>query len=159
MTHGINIRSLTRRRFMAMAGGAVVLSVIDTRPTHADQKMVEESLAKLLGDKSKDIADSASIKLNLPEIAENGNTVPIKFEVESPMTADSYVKSVHVFADGNPLPDVASFHFTPTCGKAAASTRMRLAKTQNVLAVAEMNDGKVVMTRKQVKVIIGGCGG
>ncbi len=99
------------------------------------------------------------IRLDLPEIAENGNTVPLKFEVVSPMTADNYVKAVHVFASGNPNPEIASFHFTPASGKAAASTRMRLAKTQQIIAVAEMSDGSVFRTSKEVKVTIGGCGG
>ena len=75
------------------------------------------------------------------------------------MTEANHVTHVHVFADGNPRPDVASFHFTPASGKAAASTRMRLAKTQNIVAVAEMSDGKVVTAKKEVKVTIGGCGG
>jgi sulfur-oxidizing protein SoxY len=75
------------------------------------------------------------------------------------MTDADFVKSVHVFADGNPLPGVASFHFSPACGKASASTRMRLATTQNIVCVAEMSDGKLFMAKAEVKVTIGGCGG
>ncbi|MCB1460677.1 MAG: thiosulfate oxidation carrier protein SoxY, partial [Nitratireductor sp.] len=78
---------------------------------------------------------------------------------DSPMTAESYVESVVLYADGNPSPAVATFHFTPMSGEASATTRMRLAKTQNVVAVAKMNDGSVFMDTKQVKVTIGGCGG
>ena len=99
------------------------------------------------------------ITLELPQIAENGNTVPISVEVDSPMTEQDYCKAVHLFADKNPLPDVASINFTPVCGKAKASTRMRLAKTQNVVAVAEMSDGSVYTAKAEVKVTIGGCGG
>ena len=99
------------------------------------------------------------ISLELPQIAENGNTVPIAFEVDSPMTEGDYVKAVHIFAEKNPLPDVASFYFTPRSGKARASTRMRMLKTQNIVAVAEMSDGSVYMTKTEVKVTIGGCGG
>ncbi len=99
------------------------------------------------------------ITLELPQIAENGNTVPLSIEVDSPMTAQDYCKAVHIFAEGNPRPDVASIHFTPACGRAVASTRMRLAKTQNVVAIAEMSDGSVYMTKAEVKVTIGGCGG
>ena len=161
MTHSIS--SLTRRRFvarcLAMSGGAALLHVVGTRLAHADQTLLEQSLARLLGDRSKDIPESDALELSLPEIAEHGNIVPLEFEVESPMTADDHVKSVHVFADGNPLPDVASFHFTPASGRAAASTRIRLARTQNVLAVAEMSDGSVLMAKQQVEVTIGGCGG
>ena len=99
------------------------------------------------------------IKVDLPEIAENGNTVPVKVSVDSPMTADNYVKSVHLVSEGNPSPEMASFHFTPASGKANAAARMRLAKTQNVVGIAEMSDGKFYVSKTQVKVTIGGCGG
>ena len=75
------------------------------------------------------------------------------------MTGDDYVASVLILADGNPNPDVATFHFTALSGAAEATTRMRLAKTQNVIAVAKMSDGSVFMDKKEVKVTIGGCGG
>ena len=75
------------------------------------------------------------------------------------MTKDDHVKAVHLFAEGNPAPEVASFHFTPSCGKAAVSTRMRMRGTQNIVAVAEMSNGEVYMAKKLVKVTIGGCGG
>ena len=122
----------------------------------ADMKMIEDALKKVIQDRKP---AEGKIKLDLPQIAENGNTVPIGFEVDSPMTKDNFVKAVHVFADGNPSPEVASFYFTPMSGKAAASTRMRMAKTQNVIVVAEMSDKSVYMAKQQVKVTIGGCGG
>lgn len=102
---------------------------------------------------------TGTITLTAPEIAENGNTVPISVSVESPMTEESYVESVMILAEGNPNPEVATFHFTPASGIARASTRMRLAKTQNVIAVAKMNDGSVFTDSRNVKVTIGGCGG
>ena len=77
----------------------------------------------------------------------------------SPMTDDDYVESVVIYAEGNPNPDVAVFHFTPMSGAAEAKTRMRLAKTQNVVAVAKTSKGQVFMDKKEVKVTIGGCGG
>ena len=117
---------------------------------------VAAEINKLYGDKT---FASGKIKLDVPEIAENGLVVPINIEVESPMTAADYVKAVHVFAEGNPLPGVVSYRFTPECGKAAASTRMRLAQTQNIVGVAEMSNGELYMTTAQVKVTIGGCGG
>ena len=85
--------------------------------------------------------------------------MPITLSVESPMTKSDYVKRVLVVTDGNPRAAVATFHFSPSSGTAAASTRMRLIKTQNVIAVAEMSDGSFYMATKQVKVTIGGCGG
>lgn len=122
----------------------------------ADAKMVDEAMKKLIGDAKP---TEGKIKMDLPQIAENGNTVPVAFEVESPMTKDNYVKTVHLFADGNPAADVASFHFTPQCGVARASTRIRLAGTQNIVAVAEMSDKSLYIAKQQVKVTIGGCGG
>jgi sulfur-oxidizing protein SoxY len=148
----------SRRRFITVAGAVALAGVVGIPPAaRADQALVEEAITKVIGDRKT--AEGTMIKLELPEIAENGTTVPLRLEVESPMTANDYVKSVHVFADGNPRPDVASFHFTPESGKASASTRMRLAQTQNVVAVAEMSDGKVFRASKEVKVTIGGCGG
>ena len=99
------------------------------------------------------------ITLTAPEIAENGNTVPVSVSVESAMEGDDLVESVILFADGNPNPAVATFHFTAMSGAALATTRMRLAKTQNVVAVAKMKDGSFFIDRKEVKVTIGGCGG
>ena len=97
--------------------------------------------------------------MTAPEIAENGNSVPVTVEVDSPMTDGDYVASVTILADGNPNPEVATFHFTPLSGTAAATTRIRLAKTQNVVAIAKMSDGSTFSDRKEVKVTIGGCGG
>jgi sulfur-oxidizing protein SoxY len=85
--------------------------------------------------------------------------VPVNVEVESPMTEQDYVKAVHIFADGNPAPDVVTYRFTPASGKAAASTRARLAQTENIICIAEMSDGKLYMAKANVKVTIGGCGG
>jgi sulfur-oxidizing protein SoxY len=140
-----------------MAGSlALFAAALAPRLSLADAAGVEAELKKLYGDKKP---AEGKIKLDLPQIAENGLVVPIAVEVESAMTAADHVKSVHVFADGNPLPGIASFHFTPECGKAAASTRMRLAQTQNIVCVAEMSDGKLFMAKAEVKVTIGGCGG
>jgi sulfur-oxidizing protein SoxY len=99
------------------------------------------------------------VKLDLPEIAENGNTVPMTVSVDSPMTEQSYVKDVLVVGDGNPRGGMATFHFTPASGVAEANTRIRLAATQTITAIARMNDGSLFQTTKQVKVTIGGCGG
>lgn len=81
------------------------------------------------------------VTLDVPLLVENGNAVPLKVSVESPMTADDYVQEVAIFNERNPLPDVVRFHFTPRSGRAAAETRIRLSGTQNVHAVARMSDG------------------
>jgi sulfur-oxidizing protein SoxY len=109
---------------------------------------------------AKNDADEViSKKLDLPEIAENGNTVPMTVSVESPMTEQSHVTDVLVVTDENPRAGVATFHFSPASGVAEANTRIRLVSTQNVIAVAKMNDGSFFTTKKLVKVTIGGCGG
>ena len=83
----------------------------------------------------------------------------VSFDIESPMTKDDFVKTVYLFADGNPAPNVAKFSFSTDMGACAATTRMRLSKTQNVYLLAEYNNGKFAMTKSKVKVTIGGCGG
>lgn len=147
--------TISRRHALAMlgaAGAAVLVGV----PAHADGAAVAAKIKGLTGGKS---VGEGAIELDLPEIAENGNAVKVAFSIDSPMTADNYVKAVHVMADGNPTPEVASFNFTPTMGACSASTRMRLAKTQNIVVLAEMNDGSFKQAQATVKVTIGGCGG
>ncbi len=156
MNHDKQSRVLTRREILA--AGALALAGLTMAPGRllADAAAVDKLMKEHIGDRTP---EQGRVTLEVPQIAENGNTVPITVEVESPMSADDYVKAVHVYAEGNPLPNVASFRFTPACGQAVCSTRIRLAKTQNVIAVAEMSDGKVYMAKSEVKVTIGGCGG
>ena len=104
-------------------------------------------------------AAEGRVKIDMPEIAENGNTVPMTISVDSPMTEQSYVQDVLVVADGNPRGGVVAFHFTPMSGVAEANTRIRLANSQKITAVARMNDGSFFTASKDVKVTIGGCGG
>ena len=99
------------------------------------------------------------IYLDLPEIAENGNQVKVSFEMDSPMTDSDHIKTVDLLADGTPSPNVAKFSFTPEMGSCSATTRIRLAKTQNVYLLTENNNGQFLMTNAKVKVTIGGCGG
>jgi sulfur-oxidizing protein SoxY len=146
----------TRRETLALAAIASLAAFLAPKMAMADGQAVAAEIKKLYGDKK---FDSDKIKLDVPEIAENGLVVPVDIEVESPMTEQDYVKAVHVFADGNPFPSVVSYRFTPACGKAAASTRMRLAQTQNIICIAEMSNSDLYMTKANVKVTIGGCGG
>lgn len=99
------------------------------------------------------------ITLNVPDLSENGNTVPFDVDVASPMTSADHVRSIHIIAPANPQPDIAGYEFSPLSGRAAVSSRMRLGKSQDVYAVALMSDGKAYMTKHAVKVTIGGCGG
>jgi sulfur-oxidizing protein SoxY len=146
----------TRRETLALGAVAALAAFLAPKMAMADEAAVAVEIKKLYGDKK---FDSGKIKLDVPEIAENGLVVPINIEVESPMTERDYVKAVHVFADGNPFPGIVSYRFTPACGKAAASTRMRLAQTENIICIAEMSDGKLYTAKSNVKVTIGGCGG
>lgn len=149
-------RKLSRRDTLALGATAALAAWLAPKMVLADEAAVAAEIKKLYGDKS---LASGKIKLDIPEIAENGLVVPINVEVESPMTDADHVKAVHIFADGNPLPGVVTYKFTPACGKAAASTRMRLAQTQNVVCVAEMSNGSLFTAKANVKVTIGGCGG
>jgi sulfur-oxidizing protein SoxY len=156
----INTPHDPQRRSLLVGLGAGGLAVIGMalvpRAVLADTDSMAAAIQERIGGTAM---QDGRIGLELPQIAENGNTVPISFEVDSPMSESDYVKAVHVFAEKNPLPNVATFHFTPRSGKARASTRMRLLKTQNIVAVAEMSDGSVYMAKTEVKVTIGGCGG
>ena len=146
----------SRRLVLTAAGvGALALALAPYMAV-ATPAAVEAELKKLLGDRK---AAEGKIRLDLPAIAENGLVVPLNIDVESPMTDADHVKAIHVFAEGNPLPGVVTFRFTPASGRASASTRIRLAATQDIVCIAEMSDGKVHMARQEVKVTIGGCGG
>lgn len=135
---------------MAIAGGGLA-----SNSAFATPETTAEALKKITGGATK----AGKVTIKLPEIAENGRTVPITVSVDSPMTAGDHVKTIIVMAEGNPNPEVVNFNLTPALGKAEISTRMRLGKTQNVVAAAVMSDGSVYTGKKQVKVTIGGCGG
>ncbi|MCP4560026.1 MAG: thiosulfate oxidation carrier protein SoxY [Bosea sp.] len=148
--------TLSRRDAVKAAAWALAAAAIAPKLAFADEKTVAAEIKKLYGDKPM---ASGKIKLDVPEIAENGLVVPINIEIESPMTEADYVKAVHVFAEGNPQPGVVSYQFTPACGKASAATRMRLAQTQDIICVAEMSNGALHTAKANIKVTIGGCGG
>lgn len=144
-----------RRQALAIGAGAMGALALGAPQAWAKND-ADEAIKKFTGGKSP---TQGKVKLDLPEIAENGNTVPMTVSVESPMTPESHVTDVLIVADGNPRPGVATFHFSPASGVAEANTRIRLASTQDVIAVAKMNDGSFFIASKQVKVTIGGCGG
>jgi len=159
MTQRIDIEVVGRRTFLIGAGASLAMaSFLAGLPALAQEpvRSIDEALKKVLGDAKP--AESG-ITLEIPEIAENGNTVPFTLAVDSPMTDANHVKAVHVFASGNPQVGVASYVFTPAAGKAAVSSRMRLARTQDIIVVAELSDGKFLLGKRNVKVTIGGCGG
>ena len=149
--------TFTRRQSLCIGlGAAAAIGIGGALTPAAAANEAAELIAKFTGGKTP---NASRVKLDLPEIAENGNTVPMTVSVESPMTAESHVTEVLVVADGNPRAGIVTFHFSPASGIAEANTRIRLATTQNITAVAKMNDGSVFAATKQVKVTIGGCGG
>jgi len=97
------------------------------------------------------------VKLDLPPLVENGNSVALKVVVDSPMTPADHVKAIHVFAEMNPLPNVISLHFGPRSGRARIATRIRLADSQTVSAIAEMSDGSFWSGSADVVVTLAAC--
>ena len=136
---------LTRRHTLMVAFGSAVAAMLPVRAFAA----LEDDIAAFTGGAN---VGSEGITLIAPEIAENGNTVPI--EVNAPGA-----EAIIVFAAGNPTPAVATFNFGPLAAAQSAATRIRLAGTQDVIAIARMPDGTFVQASQEVKVTIGGCGG
>lgn len=136
---------LTRRKTLALGAGALAALGLPFRASAAG----EDAVAAFTG--GAEMADTG-VTLKAPEIAENGNTVPI--EVAAPGAAE-----IMVLALGNPVPKVAVFKFGPLAGAQNASTRIRLAESQEVVAIARMEDGSFARASQLVKVTIGGCGG
>ena len=136
----------TRRETMAIGAAAGLVAVL---PMPALASATDDLIAEFTG--GADVAEGG-VDLDAPEIAENGNTVPIEVGAEGAV-------SIMVLAAGNPTPPVATFNFGPLAGAHRAKTRIRLAGTQDVVAVAKMADGSFAKTSKTVKVTIGGCGG
>lgn len=148
---------ITRRQAFMVGAAAVAAASLGQSITPALAANNIEEMIKAFTGGAKPV--TGKVKLDLPEIAENGNTVPITVSVDSPMTDKEFVKEVIILADGNPNAGIATFHFNPASGVAEANTRIRLANTQNIVAIAKMNDGSFYTASKEVKVTIGGCGG
>jgi len=148
---------MSRRGLVRAAGaGAVGWEAWGCLPAVAAATTVKEALEKLLSGRTP--VESGRVRLELPESFDYGNTVPLAFSVDSPMTATDCVRRVDVFAEGNPFPEVATFHFTPDSGRASVSTRIRLNEgEQEVVAVAELSDGSARIGRRAVQISISGC--
>ena len=138
---------LTRRNLLAIGAAAIAAAGAGVRPAYAS--LTDDAIAEFTGGAE---AGAGEVNISAPEIAENGNTVPI--EVSAPGAV-----AIAIYADGNTVPNVATVSFGPLSASRTASTRIRLAKTQNVVAVAQMEDGSFQMAKVNVKVTIGGCGG
>jgi len=145
-------RRITRRQAVAGLGA---MAVAAPSRASATPQAVRDWLAARAEGKA---AQPGRILLDLPEVAENGASVPLAVSVQSPMTAAEHVTDLWIAADGNPNPGVIALSFGPDSGKAAVQLRIRLAQSQTVHALARMNDGSLWTARREVKVTTGGCG-
>jgi len=149
----------TRRQFLVVAGAS--LSAATTANAQLDPNLVVQRKAAFQAALRKVVGDAqvrpGRVKLQLPPLIDNGNSVPLSVAVESPMTAADHVKTIHVLTEKNPLPDVVSVHLGPRAGRASVSTRVRLADTQTVLAIAQMSDGTLWSDSADVVVTLSAC--
>ncbi|MBM3489876.1 MAG: thiosulfate oxidation carrier protein SoxY [Alphaproteobacteria bacterium] len=146
----------TRRHLLGRAAG-LPLVMLSPGGAWADSGAELKQALAAVGKGRKPL--SGRLKLDAPEIAENGSLVPIEVSFDSPMTEQDRVTAIHVFADGNPRPQVAVFRFGRLSGQARVAIRVRLQQTQELIALAETGEGNLYETRALVKVTIGGCGG
>lgn len=146
----------TRRRFLIGASGIVLVTALpEARAQYQDRPAAMRAAVKAVaGDAA---LQQGRIKIELPPLVENGNAVPLGIAVESPMTDKDHVKAIHVFTEKNPQPNVVSFQLGPRAGTANIQTRIRLADTQLVVAVAEMSDGSFWRDEVEVVVTLAAC--
>ncbi|MBR0709884.1 MULTISPECIES: SoxY-related AACIE arm protein [Bradyrhizobium] len=147
----------TRRRFLSLAGGvtaAGTIPIITLRPLEATPAMLTAAIRNVVGEAS---IRTGRVKLDIPPLVENGNTVPMMVSVASPMTATDYVKSIHVFNEKNPQPNIGNFYLNPSSGRAQVSTRIRLADTQKVVAIARLSDDTFWQAMADVVVTLAAC--
>lgn len=159
-----------RRGFLIASGGVAAAAALPTATTSAAEGMVtraarstppalmpaatREAIRKLIGTAN---LSRGRITLDLPAVVDNGNVVALAVKVDSPMTEGDHVRAVHVLTEKNPQPNVLSIHFKPQAGVASFATRIRLADTQTVLAIAEMNDGSFWYETADSVVTISAC--
>jgi sulfur-oxidizing protein SoxY len=143
----------TRRELIAR-GALGMASLLVIRPAGATDETMRGAIREFVGGAQ---VRPGRIKLDLPPLVENGNAVPLSVSVESPMTADDHVKMIAIFNQKNPQPNVATFHLGPRGGRASVSTRIRLADSQTVTAIAQMSDGSFWSDSADVVVTLAAC--
>jgi len=144
----------TRRRFLTVAGGLGVAQLLAIRPSGATPASMAAAVRRVVG--SADVRDG-KVSIEAPPLVENGNSVSITVAVDSPMTPADHVKGIYIFNEKNPQPNVASFHFGPRAGRASVSTRIRLADSQKVVAIAELSDGSFRSASVDLIVTVAAC--
>jgi sulfur-oxidizing protein SoxY len=143
---------LTRRQILLVAAEAGLASL--AAGAGATEAAMAEAIHELIGEAP---LEAGKVKLELPSIVENGNTVPLTVSVDSPMTEADHVESIHIFNQKNPQPYVAAFHLGPRSGKAHVATRIRLADSQKVTAIARLSDGSFWSDSADVIVTLAAC--
>ena len=131
----------SRRQFLGLAGGAAVLGaipIVTVRPVAATTAMLASAIQNVTGGA---VVRTGKVKLDIPPLVENGNTVPMTVTVAHPMAPEDHVRSIHVFNEKNPQANIANFHLGPHNGRAQVSTRIRLADSQKIVAIAKLSDG------------------
>ncbi len=153
--------SPTRRHFLAAAASVAAAAALPppvfaqaTRDLRGTEKDMLAAIAKATGGRP---VTTGRVKLDVPPLVDNGNTVALSVTVDSPMTAADHVKAIHVFSERNPEPVVMSFHLGPRAGRAQVATRVRLADTQTLVAVAQMSDGSFWSGSAPTVVTIASC--
>jgi sulfur-oxidizing protein SoxY len=139
----------TRRAFLAVAGAALIV-----RPARATPDTMKSAIRQIVGATA---VKPGKIKLDLPPLVENGNSVTMTVTVDSPMTANDHVKAIHVVTEKNPQPNVISAMFGPRAGKAELQTRIRLADTQTVVGICELSDGSFWSDSVNIIITLGAC--
>jgi sulfur-oxidizing protein SoxY len=137
-----------------LAGGVGLLLTVAPAPVRATPASMLAAMKKVVGEAP---LHKGKVKLELPPLIENGNSVSMTVTVDSPMTSEDFVKAIHVFNEKNPQPNVMSIHLSPRAGRASIATRIRLADSQKVIAVAEMNDGSFWSDELEVIVTLAAC--
>jgi sulfur-oxidizing protein SoxY len=147
----------TRRQFLSLAGSAAVLGaapLVTLRPAEATPATLAAAIRNVVGTAAVKIG---KVKIDVPPLVENGNTVPMTVSVLSPMTSDDYVKSIHVFNEKNPQPNIGNFYLGPRAGRAQISTRIRLADSQKIVAIAHLADGSFWSASAEIVVTLAAC--
>lgn len=154
MKHSAEVPAPSRRS--VITGGLALLALpASTQAVLADVDDLAQAMTEALG--AGYTLNEGRVKVRVPELAENGNVVPLRIQVESPMTAADHVKTVFVFSEKNPIANVARFHLGPRAGQAKVQTNIRLASTQHITVVARMSGGELWSTTAKVIVTQGAC--
>ena len=142
----------TRREVLAGGAGAVALML--ARPARATPESMATAIKAFVGEAE---VHKGRVALEIPPLVENGNSVPLTVRVESPMTPQDFVRSIAIFNEKNPQPNVAHFHLSPRVGRAAISTRIRLGDSQNIVAIAQLSDGTFWSDTAELIVTLPAC--